>query len=93
MKITIAESNHNIGLVTQQTLCHSLDVLARDTNMPTVTMSIASNRGQNVPMTHVNSNTYISLYTLIYWTNLFIVYLGEGWEYMPGCVCVRILHQ
>ena len=45
MKITIAESNPDVGLLTQQTFSFSPCILARDKKMPVMTTSAASYRG------------------------------------------------
>ena len=45
MKITIAESNPDVGLLTQQTFSFSPCILARDKKMPVMTTSVASYRG------------------------------------------------
>ena len=43
MKITMAQSNRDIGLITQQTLCFSLDVLVRANKRPIMT-SVSTDR-------------------------------------------------
>ena len=45
MKIAIAESNPDMGLLTQQTFCFSPDILARASKIPEVSMSRASDWG------------------------------------------------
>ena len=49
MNITIAESNPDTGLVTQQKTSFSPDVQARTNKMQMITMSIASDRAQRLP--------------------------------------------
>ena len=48
--ISTAESIPDMGLLTQQTLCFSPDILARTNNMPILTMSVASDWGCNVTL-------------------------------------------
>lgn len=44
MKVTIADSNRGMRLLTQQTLCFSPDVVTRANKMLTLTMSLASDQ-------------------------------------------------
>ena len=49
MKITIVESNPDIGLLTQQTLCFSPSVLARASRLPMMTILVTSDQGWKKP--------------------------------------------
>ena len=74
IKITIAESNPDTELLTHQMFCFSPSILARDSKMPVMTASVASDQGLISPLTlvnvfspTVNASAFLFVFLLFLW--------------------------